>query len=92
MAAAWLEKADGTREKLPNAVSLTLKPGEWIHGLDASGGGYGDPYTRDPKLVLHDVIEGWESAEHATATYGVEFVDSADGLRVDEEATARRRG
>ena len=90
-AEAWLEKADGTRTQLPNAITLTLNPGEVIHGFDASGGGYGTPFDRDPALVLEDVTEKWESREHATETYGVEFVDSANGLAVDEAATARRR-
>ena len=90
-AQAWLEKADGTRTQLPNAITLTLNPGEVIHGFDASGGGYGTPFDRDPALVLEDVTENWESREHATETYGVEFVDSANGLAVDEAATARRR-
>jgi N-methylhydantoinase B len=90
-AAAWLETPGGTRNKLPNTVAMTLHPGETIHGFDASGGGYGAPFDRDPRLVLEDVLEGWETAEHATKTYGVEFVATADGLVVDVEATARRR-
>lgn len=90
-AAAWLETADGSRRKLPNAVDLVLQPGETIYGFDASGGGYGSPLERDPRLVLEDVIEGWETAEHATATYGVEFITTPDGLVVDEEGTERRR-
>ena len=68
-----------------------LQPGETIHGFDASGGGYGSPLERDPRLVLEDVLEGWESAEHATLTYGVEFITTEDGLTVDAEATAKRR-
>jgi N-methylhydantoinase B len=90
-AAAWLEDADGTRQKLPNTVAMVLQPGQIIHGFDASGGGYGSPFDRDARLVLEDVSEGWETPEHATAIYGVEFTQTADGLAVDEEATARRR-
>lgn len=90
-AAAWLEDTDGSRQKLPNTVAIVLQPGQTIHGFDASGGGYGTPLERDPRLVLEDVLEGWETAEHATATYGVEFTDTADGLAVDEEATVTRR-
>lgn len=90
-AESWLEAADGTRTRLPNTTTLVLNPGEVIHGFDASGGGYGNPLDRDPELVLDDVIEGWETPEHATQTYGVEFVETADGLAVDEAATAARR-
>jgi N-methylhydantoinase B len=91
LAAAWLEGPDGQRRKLPNAVAMVLQPGETIHGFDASGGGYGSPMKRDPRLVLQDVREGWETAEHATATYGVEFFETVDGFEIDEEGTARRR-
>jgi len=40
------------------------------------GGGYGDPKTRDPKLVARDVAYGLVSPEEAEKTYGV-AVDSA---------------
>ncbi|OUS95080.1 hydantoinase B/oxoprolinase family protein [Rhodococcus sp. NCIMB 12038] len=90
-ASAWLEAADGSRRTLPNAVDIVLHPGETIHGFDASGGGYGAPFERDPRLVLEDVLEGWETPEHATATYGVEFTETTGGLTVDEQGTARRR-
>jgi len=39
------------------------------------GGGYGDPRTRDPKLVARDVAYGLISPEEAEKTYGV-AVDS----------------
>lgn len=90
-AAAWLETADGRKEKLPNSVSIVLERGQTIHGLDASGGGYGSPLDRDADLVLEDVLEGWETAEHATETYGVVFAVHAGQLTVDHEATTARR-
>jgi N-methylhydantoinase B len=90
-AEAWLEKADGSREKLANTATVVLNPGETIHGFDASGGGYGSPLERDPGLVLTDVLELWETAEHARTVYGVEVVTTDTGLAVDEAATSRRR-
>lgn len=90
-AESWLETADGTRTRLPNSTTLVLQPGEIIHGVDASGGGYGSPLERDPRLVLEDVLEGWESTEHATETYGVEFAETETGLVVNEAATDKRR-
>lgn len=90
-AEAWLEKADGTREKLANTATVVLNPGETIHGFDASGGGYGSPLERDPNLVLTDVLELWETTEHAKTVYGVEIVATDNGLAVDEAATSRRR-
>ncbi|PYR87690.1 MAG: methylhydantoinase, partial [Acidobacteria bacterium] len=37
----------------------------------AGGGGWGDPWKRDPQLVRQDVIEGYVSIESAARDYGV---------------------
>jgi N-methylhydantoinase B len=81
--------ADGTRESLPTLGEFTILPGEFIEGLDVSGAGYGDPKTREPELVLHDVLEGWVSREKAGEVYGVVFVGEIadDSLAVDVAAT-----
>ena len=54
------------------------------------GGGWGDPLTRPPELVLRDVRDGVVSIAAAARDYGV--VIGADGRSVDVEATAERRG
>ena len=53
------------------------------------GGGYGDPYKRDPAEVFEDVRLGLVSARQAHDAYGV--VLSEDGNGVDNAATKRRR-
>ena len=70
-------------------AALELQPGERIVSVSAGGGGYGDPLTRDPAAVLHDVREGWVSRERALAVYGVVLSDS--GESVDLAATEARR-
>ena len=35
------------------------------------GGGYGDPFERDPNAVLEDVLNGYVSIEAAAREYGV---------------------
>ena len=89
----YLIKADGTEVKLPNVVETVVQPGEWIRGLDNGGGGYGDPRERDPRKVLYDVLEGYETMERANSIYGVAFSGSIDGgdLAIDEAATAALR-
>ncbi len=84
---------NGDVTKLPNVVILHLKQGESLRGRDSSGGGYGDPLTRDPARVLDDVLEGWESIEKARDVYGVIFTGKIedDTLLVDAAATADRR-
>ena len=84
---------NGDVTKLPNVVNLHLQKSQKLHGRDSSGGGYGDPLTRDPARVLNDVLEGWESPEKARDVYGVIFtgVIEDDSLAVDLTATAARR-
>ncbi|MEE2984313.1 MAG: hydantoinase B/oxoprolinase family protein [Pseudomonadota bacterium] len=84
---------DGTKEKLPGVVECHLDPGEWIRGIDAGGGGYGDPLERDPERVLNDVLERWETLERAEKIYGVVFTGTPleETLAVDAAATIQRR-
>jgi N-methylhydantoinase B len=52
------------------------------------GGGFGDPQTRNPQLVLDDVLDGLITAEEATRDYDVVIANG----RIDEAATKRLRG
>ncbi len=52
-----------------------LEPGEWIRGVEAGGGGYGDPLEREPEAVLGDVLEGWVTPRAAREVYGVVLVE-----------------
>lgn len=92
-AATYRIKANGEQEKLPGVVECRLEPGEWVRGLDAGGGGYGDPLEREPARVCRDVLERWETAERARNLYGVVLTGSAedDSLAVDAAATAALR-
>jgi N-methylhydantoinase B len=54
----------------PKAL-IDLIEGDSVHVNLPGGGGYGDPFTRDPKKVLWDVIEGYVSPEAAEKSYGV---------------------
>ncbi|MFK5604789.1 hydantoinase B/oxoprolinase family protein [Haloferax volcanii] len=65
-----------------------FKPGEVISNRTAGGGGYGDPFERDPDAVREDVLDGYVTPEAAREQYGV--VVSKDGV-VDEAATAKLR-
>ena len=55
----------------------------------AGGGGWGDPLKRDPRRVVHDVVEGLVSMEKARALYGVAM--APDGKSIDETATQALR-
>ena len=53
------------------------------------GGGMGEPFKRDPKLVLKDTIEGFISPERAQKVYGV--VINTEAMTVDYDATQKLR-
>ncbi|MGV9713723.1 hydantoinase B/oxoprolinase family protein [Gordonia sp. NPDC003424] len=85
--------ADGSTSPLPGIAAVTLTKGEFVHGVSATGGGYGDPLERDPRRTLNDVVEGYETLERARDVYGVILTGNAvDGtLAVDVDATATQR-
>ena len=57
--------------------------------IASGGGGYGDPYDRDPTAVAEDVRDEIVSIEVARQDYGV--VLDAETLAVNEAATAALR-
>jgi N-methylhydantoinase B len=69
---------------------LILQPGTEVILRLPGGGGYGDPFERDPELVRADVVDGYVSVEAARTAYGV-VIDPAT-LEVDWEATRALRG
>lgn len=74
-----------------NSYGLTqMKPGD-IVTIDApGGGGYGNPFDREPQLVVSDVIEGYVTIEGARTEYGV--VINPKTFEIDEKETQKLRG
>lgn len=73
-----------------NSYGLTqLKPGDVVTIDAPGGGGYGDPFERDPEMVLGDVLEGYVSLERAREDYGV--VIDQKTMKIDEEGTNKLR-
>lgn len=94
---------DGGQEGTPNRIVLNPgTPEEKIQGgsynlLDAGdvlvnatggGGGYGNPFERDPAAVARDVRNGFVSVDSAERDYGVIL---ADEFMVNESATQAAR-
>lgn len=75
---------------LPSKVTMTIRGGDVLHHVQPGGGGYGDPFERDPAQVLADVLDEKLSREYARREYGV--VLDAGGRAVDLEETRRLRG
>ncbi len=61
--------------------------GELIRLWGGGGGGFGDPFERDPEMVMADVAAGLVSPERAREVYGVVIADGA----VDAAATTALR-
>jgi N-methylhydantoinase B len=88
---ALKRERDGSLTALPACYGVTLEPGEYVVSYSSGGGGYGDPTERDPERVLHDLREGWITAERARSVYNVEVADGAEpGVPVIDEAATRR--
>ncbi|MEQ8349262.1 MAG: hydantoinase B/oxoprolinase family protein [Sneathiellaceae bacterium] len=85
--------ANGEAEELPSVAAITLGRGEVVRGNLAGGGGYGPPLERDPRRVLEDVLEGFETEDRARKVYGVVLTAGAgpDALALDSAATGTLR-
>ena len=69
---------------------IKLEAGDSVRVSTPGGGGFGDPFARDPALVARDVRRGYYTAEAAQALFGVVLADGS--AEVDAAATAARRG
>jgi N-methylhydantoinase B len=89
-------------DKPPNVIYCGMfrgefGPGDIISYLADGGGGYGDPFTRDPDRVRNDVIDGYVSRAAAERDYGVILngdleIDWAKTKRVRDVPRATARG
>ncbi|MEM7029583.1 MAG: hydantoinase B/oxoprolinase family protein [Chloroflexota bacterium] len=99
-------KAGATGQYRLNGEDAPPKTVLWLDAEAAvelntpGGGGYGDPFERDPQHVLDDVVSGYVSIEAAREQYGVavHYHGKPDSLvrlpkhyRLDLEETARLR-
>lgn len=67
----------------------TMKRGDVIHHIMASGGGWGDPLERDPELVLRDVRNDVYTINYVRSEFGV--VINPDTLEIDVKASEELR-
>ncbi len=68
---------------------VVLGAGDVVRIESAGGGGFGDPYEREPELVLADVLAGLVSREQAERAYRVAL--TAAGEAIDRGRTAELR-
>ena len=70
-------------------VGIKLKKGQRVHLETPGGGGYGQPFERDPKAVARDVALGFVSAENSQEKYAV-ALDQAGSVNVVETNKLRK--
>jgi N-methylhydantoinase B len=79
---------DGSEEWLgAKSEGIKVKVGDLLYFNTWGGGGWGDPYDRDPELVRADVARSLVSAEGAKR-YGVVIAENGS---VDTDATGALR-
>jgi N-methylhydantoinase B len=70
--------------------TLEMRPGDRLEMFIPGGGGYGNPFEREPQRVLEDVLNHYVSLEAAEQVYGVAI--DPQTLTIDLERTRQLRG
>jgi N-methylhydantoinase B len=79
----------GPRQQLlPTMGKSDVVRGDVLRHVMAGGGGWGDPFARDPEAVRQDVVDEKLSVRYAFEVYGVVLLRD---LSVDRVATEARR-
>ncbi|MCA9266190.1 MAG: hydantoinase B/oxoprolinase family protein [Planctomycetales bacterium] len=89
-ASRYVLDPQGVNTELSSKVTLELERDQVLSYRTPGGGGYGDPRTRDPALVLADYLAGKITAVRALEEYAVAIDESIE--TVDEPGTAELRG
>lgn len=81
---------NGDTEVITDNVIETINPGEIAANFNPGGGGFGNPFERDPLKVVEDIRNGLVSVEGARREYGV-IISDPETLTVDQAATSKTR-
>jgi N-methylhydantoinase B len=63
--------ADGRVVSMGKCARYRLVKGEVVEIVTGTGGGFGNPFARDPERVRDDVLDGYLTRESAEQDYGV---------------------
>lgn len=78
-------------KQMPKISVLNLTLGDVLSIRTPGGGGWGDPFLRDPYLVLKEVEAELLSIEKAKNDYGVILINNDNKIEIDETATKNYR-
>lgn len=79
---------DVTGQRHVGMMRGQFEPGEVVSNRSGGGGGYGDPFDRNPETVRQDVRDGYVSRAAAREEYGVVLTEDDE---IDEQATESLR-
>jgi N-methylhydantoinase B len=77
------------KERIAGGHYRPVSEGDVLENNSGGGGGWGNPFERDPDSVLEDVLDGYVGVDAAAREYGVS-VDLTSGT-VDAAETTRLR-
>jgi len=80
-----LSDKNGKTLSLRSKDTRGIKAGNVIVTMTSGGGGWGNPYNRDPEKVRWDVLEGLVSTDRARKEYGV--VLTGPEFKIDKDKT-----
>ena len=89
-AACRLKDKAGNKLLLRSKDTRKVSQGDTIVTMTSGGGGWGNPFERDPEKVRWDVMEGLVSPKRAKEEYGVVLTGS-DNATIDEKKTTSLR-
>jgi len=87
---AYINEGTDRERELAAKETVRLGKGDTYTSYPSGGGGWGNPFDRDPELVRRDVRNGIITVERAESLYGVVFEDT-ERFEIDEEKTAGLR-
>ena len=85
---AILNRGRDNERELGKLDASSVNAGDTVTFLSPGGGGFGDPFRRDPQAVQRDVRLGFVSRDAAARDYGVAIAERGE---LDEAATASLR-
>ena len=85
----WRDGVPHTPPHLSKQQDIPLKSGDRVVVATPGGGGYGDPFHRDPQAVHRDVMLERYSVAQAKDWFGVIIADN--GTEIDDAATQALR-
>ena len=80
-----------TPEHLSKDQDIPIQPGDIVAVGTPGGGGFGNPFERDPDAVLQDVRRGYYTVDQALTLFGVVLMGDLSNIDSDATSSARAR-